>query len=66
MIDPYASCPCGSGKKFKWCCAGIHEQIEKALQQYRNGQQETALHTLDEVIKAHPRNPEPVSYTHLR
>lgn len=59
MIDPYASCPCGSGKKFKWCCAGIHEQIEKALQQYRNGQQETALHTLDEVIKAHPRNPEP-------
>lgn len=59
MIDPYASCPCGSGKKFKWCCASIHEQIEKALQQHRNGQHETALHTLDELIKAHPRNPEP-------
>ncbi len=59
MIDPYASCPCGSGKKFKWCCAGIHESIEKALEQFRNGQHEMALHTLDEVIKAHPRNPEP-------
>ena len=20
QIDPYASCPCGSGKKFKRCC----------------------------------------------
>lgn len=19
-IDPYSSCPCGSGRKFKWCC----------------------------------------------
>ena len=19
-IDPYAPCPCGSGKKYKWCC----------------------------------------------
>jgi tetratricopeptide (TPR) repeat protein len=59
MIDPYASCPCGSGKKFKWCCVAIHEQIEKALEQHRNGQHEMALHTIEEVIKAHPRNPEP-------
>ncbi len=21
-IDPYAPCPCGSGKKYKWCCRG--------------------------------------------
>lgn len=19
-VDPYSPCPCGSGKKFKWCC----------------------------------------------
>ena len=25
--DPYAICPCGSGKKFKWCCLEIHDQI---------------------------------------
>ena len=20
LLDPYIPCPCGSGKKFKWCC----------------------------------------------
>src|SRR5260221_11649225 len=58
MIDPYASCPCGSGKKFKWCCQGIHEQIEKALNQQQHGQNEAALVTIEEVVKAHPQNTE--------
>ena len=31
-LDPYASCPCGSGKKFKWCCQPIHVQIDRAFQ----------------------------------
>lgn len=60
MIEPYASCPCGSGKKFKWCCGPIHEQIQKALELNRNGQHEMALHTIEEVVKANPRNPEPL------
>ena len=30
--DPYASCPCGSGKKFKWCCAPYYAQVEKAFE----------------------------------
>ena len=21
--DPYAPCPCGSGKKSKWCCGAV-------------------------------------------
>ncbi|MFH0901602.1 MAG: SEC-C metal-binding domain-containing protein [Pseudomonadota bacterium] len=21
-VDGYAPCPCGSGKKYKWCCRG--------------------------------------------
>ncbi len=58
MIDPYASCPCGSGKKFKWCCQPIHDQIEKALNQQQNGQGEAALHTIEEVVRANPKNPE--------
>ncbi len=60
MIDPYASCPCGSGKKFKWCCQGIHEQIEKALTQLQNGQGEAALHTIEDAVKANPNNPEAI------
>src|SRR5205809_5659067 len=57
-LDLYAACPCGSGKKFKWCCQPIHAQLEKAFQQDADGQHDAALHTLDEVVKAHPTNPE--------
>src|SRR4051812_12000060 len=57
-LDLYAACPCGSGKKFKWCCQPIHAELERAFQQDASGQHDAALHTMDEVIKAHPDNPE--------
>jgi len=57
-LDPYASCPCGSGKKFKWCCQPIHVQIDRAFQQDAEGQHEVALRLMDEVIAEHPANPE--------
>jgi tetratricopeptide (TPR) repeat protein len=57
-LDPYASCPCGSGKKFKWCCQPIHVQIDRAFQQDAEGQHEVALRLMDEVIAEHPTNPE--------
>jgi tetratricopeptide (TPR) repeat protein len=57
-LDPYASCPCGSGKKFKWCCQPIHVQIDRAFQQEAQGQHEVALRLMDEVIAEHPANPE--------
>ena len=28
-IDPYALCPCGSGKKLKFCCSDLGSEIEK-------------------------------------
>ena len=58
MIDTYASCPCGSGKKFKWCCQPIHVQIDKAFQQDQEGQHDAALRMMDDVVKEHPGNPE--------
>jgi hypothetical protein len=30
-ISPYASCPCESGKKYKWCCLPIHKAAIDAL-----------------------------------
>ncbi len=57
-IDLYASCPCGSGKKFKWCCQPIHAEIERAFQQEAQGQHELALRLMDEIIQGHPDNPE--------
>ena len=57
-LDAYASCPCGSGKKFKWCCQPIHAQIDHAMQQDAAGQHEAALKTMDEVVKQYGTNPE--------
>ncbi len=57
-FDSYSPCPCGSGKKFKWCCQAIFSDIEKAFQQDANGQHDAALRTLDELVQRHPDNPE--------
>jgi tetratricopeptide (TPR) repeat protein len=57
-IDAYAPCPCGSGKKFKWCCQPIHVQIDKAFAQDQEGQHEAALRQMDDVTREHPANPE--------
>jgi tetratricopeptide (TPR) repeat protein len=57
-LDLYSPCPCGSGKKFKWCCQPIHVQIDKAFRQEAEGQHEAALRLMDEVIAEHPANPE--------
>jgi tetratricopeptide (TPR) repeat protein len=58
MIDPYAPCPCGSGKKFKWCCQPIHAEIDRALSQEAQGQHETAVQLMEQVVRDHPANPE--------
>jgi tetratricopeptide (TPR) repeat protein len=57
-IGPYSPCPCGSGKQFKWCCGPIYAGIERALEQESNGQHETALRLMNEVVAANPTNPE--------
>jgi tetratricopeptide (TPR) repeat protein len=56
--DAYTPCPCGSGKKFKWCCQPIHAGIDKAFRQEADGQYDAALKTMDEVVAANPTNPE--------
>ena len=52
--NPYDSCPCGSGKKFKWCCAPYFDRIELALDQQQQGQHEMALKTMEAVANDHP------------
>ncbi|MFN4261846.1 MAG: tetratricopeptide repeat protein [Gemmataceae bacterium] len=56
--DLYDFCPCGSGKKFKWCCQPIHVDIDKAFQQDANGQHEAALITMKNVVAANADNAE--------
>jgi tetratricopeptide (TPR) repeat protein len=57
-LDPYAPCPCGSGKKFKWCCQPIHVHIDRAFAQEAEGQHDAALRIMDEVLAEHADNPE--------
>lgn len=57
-LDQYSPCPCGSGKKFKWCCQPIHVQITRAFQQDAEGQHDVALRTMDEIAAEHGGNPE--------
>jgi tetratricopeptide (TPR) repeat protein len=56
-LDPYVSCPCGSGKKFKWCCAPFYPQVEKAFGQERVNQHESALQTMRELTHSHGDQP---------
>src|SRR5262245_17314882 len=57
-VDQYALCPCGSGKKFKWCCQPFYKEIEKAFAHHHNGQHEAALKLMDQLTKDHAGNPE--------
>src|SRR4051794_31572384 len=56
-LDPYVSCPCGSGKKFKWCCAPYYPQVEKAFELESRNQHEAAVATMKELTQTHGDKP---------
>src|SRR5262245_4080287 len=56
-LDPYVSCPCGSGKKFRWCCAPYYATVEKAFEQERQGLHDAALQTIQSLTTSHGDNP---------
>jgi len=51
-IDPYALCPCGSGKKIKFCCNDIVEDMQKILSMRQNNQLHMALQSLSRLRKS--------------
>ena len=61
-LDPYANCPCGSGKKFKWCCTGYFDKVEQALEMLQQSQFENAVRVMDALTKAHPEKPQVYGY----
>ncbi len=50
-IDAYASCPCGSGQKYKWCCQKVEATVDRAMRLYETGAPEAAVEAIDEGIK---------------
>jgi tetratricopeptide (TPR) repeat protein len=52
-INPYASCPCGSGKKFKFCCQDVLADLQRINGLSRN-QPEVALAQARQLAAKHP------------
>ena len=47
-VDPYSLCPCGSGKKVKFCCGDMVEDMERIKSLRENNQ----LHMAEEALRA--------------
>ena len=53
--DPYAYCPCGSGKKIKFCCQDVIPDMQKVARLKEN-QPSRALQILEELETSSPTN----------
>ncbi len=54
-VDPYAPCPCGSGKKVKFCCSDLVGDIEKIHRMIEGDQPRAALRHAEQTLAKHPR-----------
>ncbi|HEU0068783.1 MAG TPA: hypothetical protein VFQ26_05905 [Nitrospiraceae bacterium] len=53
-LDSYQFCPCGSGKKIKFCCSkDIVPEIEKVVRAIQGEQRVSALDHLNKLLKEH-------------
>ncbi len=53
-VDPYALCPCGSGKKLKFCCADLAADIERIHKLSEGDQPHAALQHVDKLLAKEP------------
>ena len=53
-FDRYMPCPCGTGKKVKFCCEDLLSELE-AIQKMLEGEQRLAcLEYIDKLLETHP------------
>jgi tetratricopeptide (TPR) repeat protein len=55
-VDIYSLCPCGSGKKLKFCCHAIADEMDRAIRLVEGNQPRVALQQLELLAKKHPLN----------
>lgn len=54
-VDTYAKCPCGSGKKIKFCkCKDSVGELDRVLKMVEGGQLVPALDRLSTILQEHP------------
>ena len=55
-VDLYKPCPCGSGKKIKFCCRDIANDLERIQRMIEGEQRLAAIEKIDSVLKKHPKH----------
>ena len=55
-LNPYSPCPCGSGKKLKFCCGDLATEIEKIYQMIQGDQPRGALKHAEQLLEKKPRS----------
>lgn len=57
-LDSYSQCPCGSGKKIKFCCSkDIVHELEKAIRAAAGEQRVAALDQVNKLLAEKPDRP---------
>src|SRR3989304_1412999 len=59
-VDPYAPCPCGSGKKLKFCCTDLVGEIEKIHRMIEGDQPRAALRHAEQTLAKSPGRASPL------
>lgn len=54
-VDPYSPCPCGSGKKLKFCCGDLAADIEKVHRLIQGEQPQAALKHIEHLLEKEPQ-----------
>ena len=57
-VNPYDNCPCGSGKKAKWCCAPYFDRVQDAFDLQQQGQHAAAVAAFDKLVAEYPDRPQ--------
>ena len=55
-LDPYDPCPCGSGKKLKFCCSNLVDEMDQVSRLQQSGQINACSKKLAELYEKHPDN----------
>jgi hypothetical protein len=53
-IEPYSLCPCGTGKKVKFCCPDLINELNQMQTMLEGGQRQACLDFIESVEKKHP------------
>ncbi|NLK51929.1 MAG: tetratricopeptide repeat protein [Syntrophomonadaceae bacterium] len=64
-VKPSEPCPCGSGKKNRFCCFPLSSLFEQTAELINENYLNAALEKLEEAIREYPNNLEILAYQYL-